>query len=252
MDDKNYPLTKNFNQTHTLHGGVGLHRKKFNYTCLDNKLIFKRYSPHLEDGFFGDCDIIITYELKQNALILTMHATTQTRAYINLTNHVSFNLNQDKDKTILNHKLWIDADKMIEIDQAFMPSKIVPIDEVFNFKTPKRIEKDINNPHQQLLIAKGYDHPYILNKSGLREVATLEVSDLRLRLATTQPSLVLYSGNFIPNGLHLTTGQSHHRGAVALEAQGIPNNQEFETYKHHNIITKAHPLNEIIMWTFET
>lgn len=247
-----YVLTKNFNNHHTLHGGGGLHNKYFDYEIKDNSIIFKRHSPHLEDGFFGDCDIKVIYELIENRLILHLLATTKTTAYINLTNHVAFNLNEDKDSDILNHKLYINADQMIQIDEAFMPYQIVKVNEVFDFRRQKRIDEDIYKPNEQLFKGQGYDHPFILNGHGLRRVSILEVEDLRLKLSTTQPCLVVYSGNFMPDGLDLISGKSKYRGSIALEAQGIPNNQEFNLYKNDNIITKENPLNETIIWKFET
>ena len=251
-DDKAYPLTKNFNQSHTLHGGSGLHNKVFNYEIKGDTITFKRHSPHLEDGFFGSCDIEVVYQLLDNQLILKLHASTDKRAYINLTNHVAFNLNEDKEKNILNHKLFIDADYMINLDEAFIPTKIVKVNEVFDFRRAKPIEEDIYKSNEQLLIGKGYDHPFILNGKNLALASTLEVEDLKLKLYTTQPSLVVYVGNFMPEGLTLVSGKSHYRGSIALEAQGIPNNQEFLEYKHANIITKEKPLNETIIWEFES
>lgn len=250
--NQTYSLTKNFNNKHTLHGGSGLHNKYFSCEKDDNKLVFTIYSPHLDNGFFGECNIKATYELIDNKLKLTLCATTPGKAYINLTNHVAFNLNDDKTQDILNHKLIINADQMMNLDNEFIPTEIVDVDDVFDFRKAKIIGKDINKENSQLNIGKGYDHPYILNGKGLKKACSLEVNDLKLILSTTQPSIVLYVGNFMPNGIKLNRGQSVYRGLVALEAQGIPNNQEFSKYKNKNIITKEKPLNETIIWEFKT
>jgi aldose 1-epimerase len=250
-NDKEYLITKNFEQKHNLHGGKGLHNKKFLYKKEDSKITFYTNTPHLYDGFFGECDIKVTYELIDNKIKLTLEATTPKKAYINLTNHVAFNLNHDKNIDILNHKLYIDANQMINLDKDFIPSEIVKVDKVFDFRTPKQIGLDINTINEQLEIGKGYDHPYILNGEGLRKVCSLEVDDLKLNLSTTFPCLVLYIGNFMPPRIKLMAGESHYRGSIALEAQGIPNNQEFKKYKNQNIITNKDPLKETIIWEFE-
>lgn len=175
---------------------------------------------------------------------------TKTRAYISLTNHVAFNLNEDKDTDILNHQLFINASKMINLDKEFIPSKIVSVNSVFDFRMKKEIKRDLFLKDEQLLIGKGYDHPYILDKSIDNLACTLEVEDLKVNIYTTLPVLVLYIGNFIEEQNNLISGKSHYRGSVALEPQGIPNNQEFKEYKDNNIITKEKPLKEYIIWEF--
>ena len=168
-----------------------------------------------------------------------------------MTNHVAFNLNSDKTQDILNHKLWINADKMIHLDDAFMPSKIVEVNNVFDFRNEKPIKQDLFKDDPQLQIGGGYDHPYLLNGSGLRLSSKLSVCDLTLNIYTTAPALVLYIGNFMPEGMNLVEGKSLYRGSVALETQGVPNNQEFEVYQNDNIITEDKPLTEKTIWEFQ-
>lgn len=246
-----YSLPKNHNNQHTLHGGSGLHNKKFTFEKEENTFIFSYHSPDLENGFFGACDIKITYTLNKNKLILNMDGTTKDTAYLNLTNHVSFNLNENKKTTILNHKLTINADEFMALDDEFIPYKIISVDEVFDFRKGKKIGKDININNEQLQIGKGYDHPFIVNGTGLRQIASLEVEDVKMCLYSSHSALVLYVGNFMPEGIKLMEGYSTHRGSVALEPQGIPNNQEFKEYKNDSIITNNNPLKETIIWEFE-
>lgn len=249
-NDTKYELTKNFQNKHTLHGGYGLHNKKFSYELGENKIIFSTISPHLDNGFFGDCEIKIIYELIDNKLSMDIFATTKTRAYLNLTNHMAFNLNQDKEKNILNHQLLINADKMIEIDNECIPYRIVEVNNNFDFRIKKEIQQDLFAKDEQLIIGKGYDHPYLLNKVNDNLASTLEVEDLKVNIYTSFPALVLYIGNYLEDEIDLTSGKSIHRGSVALEPQGIPNNQEFEQYKNNNVIAKNKPLKEYVIWEF--
>lgn len=251
-EGKLYSLPKNHNNQHTLHGGFGLHNKKFAFEKKENTIIFSYHSLNLENGFFGECDIKITYTLNKNKLILNMEGTTKETAYLNLTNHVSFNFNEDKKSTILNHKLTIDADQFMALDDEFIPYKIVSVEEAFDFRKGKKIGKDIHLNNKQLQIGKGYDHPFILNGTGLRQIASLEGEDVKMHLYSSHPALVVYVGNFMPEGIKLMKGYSTYRGSVALEPQGIPNNQEFEKYKSDYIITNNNPLKETIIWEFES
>lgn len=244
--DDNYILTKNFLDKHCLHGGVGFSKKEFVCKKINNKVICLYNSPNKEDGFLGNLQVKAVYELIDNKLSLTLTAMTDTNSYINLTNHVSFNLSGEEN--INNHKLFIDANKVIYLDKEFIPKKIVEVDKTFNFNTPKYIGEDIKNKHPQLKLAGGYDHPYILNNDGLTKKASLSSNDITINFYSNQKSVVLYTGNFLNSNIEDFFGIPSKRKTVALEFQGIPNNQEFNEYKNDNYITNKDNYEKKIIW----
>lgn len=243
-----YQLEKNFLNKHNLHGGKGIHNLSFDYEIKKDRVIFKKKLLHLKDKFIGNVNLKLTYTLKENRLKLKMFATTDRLTYLNLTNHVSFNLNQSKYKTILEHKLFIDANKYIKLNRDMIPVKIAKVDEVFNFKNKKTIKDNFYNKNKQLKIANGYDHAYILNNNNIQ--ATLEVEDLKLNLYTNNKALVLYTGNNQKEGILTKVNQTYKYGSVSLEAQGIPNNQRFAKYQEDNLIDVNKPYDKEIIWEF--
>jgi aldose 1-epimerase len=82
-------------------------------------------------------------------------------------------------------------------------------------------------PNDQLKIAGGYDHNWVLNgKNGEMKVAA-KLSDPKtgrvLTVSTTQPGVQFYSGNFLTGAFKGKTGAvySQHTG-LCLETQHYP------------------------------
>jgi aldose 1-epimerase len=85
----------------------------------------------------------------------------------------------------------------------------------------------IDQDDEQLLVAKGYDHNWVLNKDAdgpcLAARAFERDSGRTLEVYTTQPGLQFYSGNFMENRIAAKAGQIyHHRGGFCLETQHFP------------------------------
>ena len=71
----------------------------------------------------------------------------------------------------------------------------------FDFRKPTAIGARINAPHPQIKNGQGYDHNWVLNREGPGlELAArvLEPSTGRtLEVATTEPGMQFYAGNFL-------------------------------------------------------
>lgn len=251
IDNKTYQLTNNYLNKHNLHGGSGISNKKFNYVIEDKKVIFNIKLDHLEDGFIGNIDLTIIYTLNKNQLIMETKGTSDRLSYLNITNHSSFNLNQEKYKNILSHNLYINSSKYIEVNDEMIPHKISEVSNTFNFKKLKQIKKDLSFLNPQIKIANGYDHAFILNSTNLNDKAlSLKVDDLTLNLYTNNKSVVIYTGNYLEEGIKTNVNQTYKNGSIAIEAQGIPNNQKFDEYKLDNLIDISKPYDKITIWEF--
>lgn len=238
VDSKKYQLTKNFLGKHNLHGGNGLHTKRFNVVeRSDTEIVFHYHSKDLEEGFPGELDIYIRYKLEDNKLILKINATPKINTYLNMTSHMSFNLSEEKD--ILNHDLYINSSNLFKVNKELIPVKIKPCNEFFSFKETKKVGRDITKPDKDLIIQKGYDTPYLLDDFNINKPQVkLEVSDLLLNIYTNQKVLVLYTGNYY---------KEKHK-AISLEFQGIPNPLKFKEFKNENITLKDKIYENIIVY----
>jgi aldose 1-epimerase len=95
----------------------------------------------------------------------------------------------------------------------------------FDFRTPGRLGDRIRQPHPQIVQARGIDHAYHLSDLGMCRAARLEdpVSGRALEVHTDQPSLQVYTGNFLDGSSRAAGAGLARRGdGIALETQRHP------------------------------
>lgn len=172
LDDKIYYLVKNYGPHH-LHGGVtGFDKVVWNAKPIKDDgftgFELTYISKDREEGYPGNLRCKVIYKLTDaNELVIEYSATTDKATPVNLTNHTYFNLAGEGNGTILNHILQINADHYTPVDKALIPTGVIASVKgtPFDFTSEKRIGLDIEQQHQQLQLALGYDHNFVLNKS---------------------------------------------------------------------------------------
>jgi len=221
LDGKEYVLMSN------IHGGPkGFDKQVWNIEELPGKEVALKltyFSKDGEMGYPGNLNVTVIYTLtNNNELKLNYSATTDKATPVVVTNHTYFNLSGTTDK-VSNLQLTIAADKYLEADKDVMPSgnlldvKGTP----FDFTQPKAVGKDI------AATANGYDLSYALrNKSGnlaLAATAFEPVSGRQMDVYTTEPGLVVYTGNHFNERIIGRNGQHFNKwGALCLETQHYP------------------------------
>ncbi|HTU44349.1 MAG TPA: aldose epimerase family protein [Bryobacteraceae bacterium] len=233
LDGKQYHIPKNEGGVNTLHGGD----RGFNARVWDAKevtsggpaLELHYLSPDGEEGFPGNLNVRVKYSLdNKNNLRIDYTATTDKDTVLNLTNHSYWNLAGAGHGEILNHKLTLMADKFTPIDSTLIPTGAIdsvsgtPLD----FRKATAIGARINDDYEQLKLAKGYDHNFVVNKGGRSLVLAAKVeepgSGRVLEVLTTQPGIQFYSGNFLNGKTQGIGGAFNYRSALALETQHFP------------------------------
>lgn len=231
LDGKQYELFKN-NGPNTLHGGKkGFQAVVWDANQLNDSTLQLHYvSKDMEENFPGNLDVTVTYSLTgDNGFKCEYKATTDKKTVVNLTNHAFFNLNGEGSGTILNHTVQINADKYTPVDSTLIPTgKIEPVAGTpLDFTKPTTIGERINDNNEQLKFGKGYDHNFILNKSGdsLNHAATVvgDRSGIVMDIYTEEPGLQFYSGNFMQGKNTFKAGsKDDFRTAFAMETQHFP------------------------------
>ncbi|HET8649697.1 MAG TPA: galactose-1-epimerase [Gemmatimonadales bacterium] len=234
LDGKTYQLATN-DGPNALHGGI----RGFDKVVWEGEPIkqgdtvgvrFRYTSADGEEGYPGTLRTSVTYKLTpDNRLMVDYEAVTDKATPINLSQHSYFNLAGEGSGDVLGQVLTINADGYTPIDSTFIPTgAIAPVAGTpFDFRKPTPIGARIGADNVQLRYGKGYDHNFVLNRSGpglTHAVHLLAPSTGRtLDIYTTQPGLQFYSGNFLDGSIVGKSGHRYvHRGAVALETQHYP------------------------------
>jgi aldose 1-epimerase len=231
IDGQEYTLATN-NAPNALHGGnKGFDRVVWDGKADSNSVTFTYLSKDMEEGYPGNMKVVVKYILTDNnELKVDYEATTDKTTIINLSQHSYFNLNGKDDSTILEQSLQINADYFTPIDSTSIPyGELMKVENTpFDFRTPKKIGQNINEPDEQLKHGAGYDHNWVLNKKDSSELSLAAVlkeekSGRILEVYTTEPGIQFYSGNFLDGSVLGKSGKPLiNRMALALETQHYP------------------------------
>ena len=225
-----YALAANDGVNH-LHGGIqGFDKHEWQVHEIDHGLVLSRTSADGEEGYPGQLAAGVTYQVTDdNALVVTYEATSDRVTPVNLTQHSYFNLRGEGRGDVLDHELWIDADRFTPVDRGLIPTgELAPVGGTpFDFRTPARLGDRVRADHPQIALAGGIDHTFVLNGEAgrLRRVAAVREpeSGRTLAVSTTEPGLQVYTGNGLDGRVSGKSGQSYQRHAgLCLETQHFP------------------------------
>jgi aldose 1-epimerase len=229
LDCKQYHIPLNDNGN-ALHGGThGFGDKVWTGKQIPNGVEMSLLSPDGDMGFPGNLTVHVRYTLQGDALHINYEATTDKDTVVNLTNHSYFNLGGVGSGTILDEVMMINADGYTPVDSTLIPAGGVkpvagtPLD----FTKPTPIGARIHDNFDQLKLAGGYDHNWVLRgKNGEMKVAA-RVEDPKsgrvLTVSTTQPGVQFYTGNFLDGSYKSPGGVPYAKNTgLCLETQHFP------------------------------
>ncbi|MGW0533229.1 aldose epimerase family protein [Streptomyces sp. NPDC003032] len=220
----------------SLHGGA----KGFNTRVWDVEpftdstgigLVLRYVSADGEMGYPGTLRVKVTYTLTARGdWRIDYAARTDKATVVNLTNHTYYNLAGEGSGGVYDHELTLAAGRFTPTDAGLIPTGELArvAGTPFDFRRTKTVGEDIRAAHPQLVTAKGYDHNWVLDKGitdRAEHFATLRdpESGRTMKIATTEPGVQFYSGNFLDGTLTGPSGRTYRQGdGLCLETQHFP------------------------------
>jgi aldose 1-epimerase len=229
IDGHQYSVPTN-NNANSLHGGtVGFDKLVWQARQIADGVEMTLVSKDGDQGYPGTLTSHVRYTVHHGALRIDYSVSTDKATVVNLTNHSYFNLAGDGKGTILGEELTLLSDQYTPVDAGLIPTGVLaPVDGTpFDFRKSTAIGARIHDNNEQLKIAGGYDHNWVLRgKNG--EVKTAgRVYDAGsgrvLTVTTTEPGVQFYSGNFLEGTKFGKAKEGFVKNAgLCLETQHFP------------------------------
>jgi len=226
-----------------LHGGKnGLDKKiwvarAYTPEAENPSLTLSVTSPHLEEGYPGTLEVLVTYTLENSNLRILYTAVTDQLTVINLTNHAYFNL--EGSGNVLDQELWINSNAFLELDAQLLPTgKFHSIEGTsYDFRAPQIIGKKAG--------FEGIDDVFLLNDARVAYLSSPKTG-IRMEVTTNQPAVVIFTPKNLGNRGYTGSAMFSDYPAICFETQGCPdspNNPHFpssllhpgEVYKNESV-----------------
>lgn len=210
-----------------LHSGqTGTHAQVWTIAEADDRAVTLALTlGHGLGGFPGNRQIRARYALDDNALTLSLTATTDAPTLMNLAHHGYWNM--DGKSTVAGQRLRVSADRYLPVDAALLPTgEARPVTGSFDLQTGRVLD-----------LTERFDHNFCLAEGprALTFAAQLTgQSGTRMVLETTEPGLQVYDAHGLATAPHIGhAGEAYGRNAgLALEPQrwpDAPNHPGFPT-----------------------
>ncbi|MBO6046927.1 MAG: galactose mutarotase [Erysipelotrichaceae bacterium] len=219
------------NGPNSLHGGIdGFSYKLWDYETSDKQVTFHYHAQDGEEGYPGNLDVDVTYQLLDDGYKIIYHATGDQDTIVNMTNHAYFNLNGHP-SSIYNHEMTVHASHIgcVDEDGLFTGTILDVTDTPFDFRQSKAIGDMITKPHIQLELGNGYDHSFLFDRTNQQIELYSPESGVVMTVSTTLPLAQIYTGNYLNNEKSKDGSLLKPRDGICFETQYLPDSINKET-----------------------
>lgn len=185
----------------------------------ENSIRFSLFSPHMDQGYPGNLNLSVTYQLTDDNMIrIRYQAVCDQDTLFNMTNHAYFNLNGQG--TIWKHGLWVDSAYYTEAVDGVPTGRIMPVAGTrLDYTTERPVEHALNDNWCK-------DPHHCLERPRIR--CTGDKTGISLEVHTDLPGFLIYTSSDSPGAW-----DGAMKNAICFESQFYTNavnidNPEFE------------------------
>ncbi|MEM9327439.1 MAG: aldose epimerase family protein [Bacteroidota bacterium] len=227
LDGETHRLAKNAGENN-LHGGAkGFDKQVWEAKPLEGPgfvgVEMTRKSPDMEEGFPGNVQVKVTFQLtNDNAIQIDYEAETDIATPLSLTNHTYFNLDGFI-SGIEDHIAQVFSRRRLALDTSGAATgEVLDISRQADDLT---IGRRIGEVHQEM--GDGFEHFYVFDDSSevkKRAQLTGAKGDLQLKVFSSEPCMLLYTGKYTSNDLKRESGDTYGKyRAFCCETHRYPN-----------------------------
>lgn len=236
LDGRAHAVTVNDGPNH-LHGGRrGFNKVPWDVTPFEDGgqqgALLTYTSVTGDEGYPGTLNVSVMITLgADNSLTFDYAAIADEPTPVNLTQHSYFNLAGQGSGDIRGHELLIAASRYTPVDATLIPTGELRdvAGTPFDFRSSRVIGEALGHPDEQLQLAGGFDHNFVLDRGkASADDATLAarlhdpVSGRTLEIFTTEPALQFYSGQALGGVVGKGDVVYTSNAGLALETQHFP------------------------------
>jgi aldose 1-epimerase len=275
LDNQIYHVTPNFLRAHHQHGGTdGFDQKVWKTIATDAapqevRLIFEYISPHGEEGYPGTLTCRVIYHIRPLQITYEITAITNRPTLVNMTNHAYWNLDgihhtvDDLELTLPSSRYVDFNTKKIAVHTLLTLLHLLPR----KVKAPMTIKSvdslGIDFRHSKKLSDAfasfgDIDTNFLLDTFASKKSPEDLVFAARLfspttgrwlQISTTEPALVVYSGNAMGN-LTIMGQKCPKHGAICLETMKPTNSIHYPDFVNFVILRPDQQYFQKTVWEF--
>ena len=251
IEGKDYTLKNAKSYSYALHGGddTSLSFKTWDVKTKESfgKTIvsFSIVDPDMENGFPGKATIKVNYIFynKKAKLRIEFNGKANKDTLMNLSNHMYWNFNHDKD--ISEYKLKMNCSHYGDVDETVFIKETKSVPNELDFRRATKLGKNLEILEKNSFL-KTIDNTFLFDKVQTRKPQViLKSKDINLKLYTSFPAMNIYVDNSMTPVKFVNKEDLMKRRGIALEPQLY--NHEFDSLR----LKKGDKFNHFILYKFK-
>ena len=230
----------------------GLHNVIWSIKSVTQCQVILTYDSKTIQGNDGELNYQLTYTVSDETLTIDLLATTTVKTYLSLTNHSYFNLTGNPEQTILAHNLKLNCTEFVRLDSENLPIERMPIQVAIpDSNSETHIQSILDLKPNIFSNTAGIDHPFKCESINPFVKLSDPQSGRIMQVTTTQPYVIIYSGNFLHTAQSPSGKQFKQHSGICFETQDLPNivNNKLDTV---HFVTPDSPYVQRTSFSFST